>query len=274
MDSGMTLWCDQRYSVDGIELAWGEVGNGKPLVLVHGWTGSAHDFTLRIHELSRDRRVLAIDHRGHGHSASAAHLQSHSIARLAADLEAWADDVIGEPFDLLGHSMGGRVVIDYALARPEMLRSLILMDTTAWRMDVGNPKLEGWLANVSDAKFREYLLRDDLSDEAIAIRSAVPATWLLENTANKERVDPMGARALGLEIFTTDPRTAERLGEITCPVTVIVGENDHPFVDHAPRLVDALPNGVSTQIDGAWHSPQLTHPEQWLAAVRAHLGRI
>jgi len=108
----MTVWCDQRYSVDGIELAWGEVGSGKPLVLVHGWTGSAHDFTLRMHELGSDRRVLAIDHRGHGHSTSAAHPESYSIARLAADLEAWADDVIGEPFDLLGHSMGGRVVID------------------------------------------------------------------------------------------------------------------------------------------------------------------
>jgi len=272
----MTVWCDQRYSVDGIDLAWGEVGSGsgKPLVLVHGWTGSAHDFTLRMHELSSDRRVLAIDHRGHGHSTAAARSESYSIARLAADLEAWADDVIGEPFDLLGHSMGGRVVIDYALARPDMLRSLILMDTTAWRMDVGNPKLEGWLTNVSDAKFREYLLREELDDEAVAIRSTLPTAWLDENTANKHRVDPVGARALGLEIFTIEPQSSDRLGEITCPVTVIAGEHDHPFVDHAPRLVGALPNGQFTQINGAWHSPQLTHPEPWLAAVRAHLRRI
>ena len=57
MDVVMTVWCDQRYSVDGIELAWGEVGSGKPLVLVHGWTGSAHDFTLRMRELSTDRPI-------------------------------------------------------------------------------------------------------------------------------------------------------------------------------------------------------------------------
>jgi pimeloyl-ACP methyl ester carboxylesterase len=54
---------------------------------------------------------------------------------------------------------------------------------------------------------------------------------------------------------------------------VLVGENDHPFVDRAPELAADLPNGRLVVIDGAYHSPQLTHSDEWLAAVAEHLAR-
>jgi pimeloyl-ACP methyl ester carboxylesterase len=268
----MTTWCDQRFSVDGVELAWGERGSGRPLVLVHGWTGSAHDFTLHIDELSKHRHVFALDHRGHGDSTNTGVADSYTIARLAADLEAWAEAVIGEPFDLLGHSMGGRVVIDFALKRADLVNSLILMDTTAWRMNIDLP-VEEWLAKMSDADICSYLTTEANNPEDIAIRAAVPSQWLDDNMGGKRAVDPIAARQLGFEIFATDPPNAERLAEIACPVTVIVGELDHPFIDHAPALTAGVANGLLTVIPGAWHSPQLTHPTKWLAAVNQHLIR-
>jgi pimeloyl-ACP methyl ester carboxylesterase len=273
----MTTWCDQRCSVDataGVELAWGERGQGRPLVLVHGWTGSAHDFTLHTQALSAHRRVLAIDHRGHGHSTNTDNAGSYSVERLALDLQTWADTVVGEPFDLLGHSMGGRVVLELALARPDLVRSLILMDTTAWRMDIGMPNLERWLTSSSDDDIRNYLLTPENKPEDIAIRAAVPPGWIADNMANKAGVDPKAARQLGLQIFTEESQTGDRLHEITCPVTVIAGEFDHPFIDHAPALANGVAHGRLTVIDGAWHSPQLTHPEAWRAAVNDHLSRV
>ena len=270
----MTSWCDQRFAVDGIDLAWGERGGGRPFVLVHGWTGSAHDFTLHIPALSTERRVLAIDHRGHGHSTNTGDPASYDIAHLVADLTAWANDVIGESFDLLGHSMGGRVALEFTLANPALVRSLILMDTTAWRMDVGVPTLETWLTNVSDADLSAYLQLPGTDPEALAIAAAVPAQWAADNAANKLTVDPAAARQLGLEIFTIEPHIADRLAEITCPVTVIAGEHDQPFVDHAPALAAGVANGRLVIIPGAWHSPQLTHPEVWLKTVREHLDRV
>ncbi len=270
----MTTWCGERFAVDGIELAWGERGNGRPFVLVHGWTGSAHDFTLHRDALSTDRRVLAIDHRGHGHSTNTDDPATYSIAHLVADLCAWADAVIGEPFDLLGHSMGGRVALEFTLANPDAVRSLIAMDTTALRMDIGVPTLEAWLTNVSDADLHAYLQMPATDAEAAAIAAAVPASWAADNALNKQSVDPVAARQLGLEIFTMEPQIAGRLDEITCPVTVIAGEHDHPFVDHAPALAAAVADGRLVIIPGAWHSPQLTHPELWLKTVREHLDRV
>ena len=62
--------------------------------------------------------------------------------------------------------------------------------------------------------------------------------------------------------------------EISCPVTVIVGEHDHPLVDQAPALSAEVADGRLVIIDGAYHSPQLTHPDEWRAAVEAHLTRV
>jgi pimeloyl-ACP methyl ester carboxylesterase len=51
-----------------------------------------------------------------------------------------------------------------------------------------------------------------------------------------------------------------------------VGEHDHPLVDQAPDLAAAVAEGRLTVIPGAYHSPQLTHADEWRAAVEAHLA--
>ena len=86
--------------------------------------------------------------------------------------------------------------------------------------------------------------------------------------------DPYALKALGTEIFAGGTQwIRDRLGEITCPVTVLVGEHDHPFVDQAPDLAREANGGALEVIKGAYHSPQLTHSTEWTAAVQAHLAR-
>ena len=111
----------------GVDLAWSERGrapSGTPtLVLCHGYTGSSHDFALQVDALAADRRVLTLDHRGHGHSTKTGHARRlHHRAALGRPgrlLEAEGEG----PVDLLGHSMGGRVVMGAGAgpARPRAL---------------------------------------------------------------------------------------------------------------------------------------------------------
>jgi len=53
---------------------------------------------------------------------------------------------------------------------------------------------------------------------------------------------------------------------------VVVGQHDHPLVDQAPELAAGVADGRLSVIEGAYHSPQLTHGAPWLAAVEAHLA--
>ena len=130
----MTLTDASRtLPVNGVDLAWSEHGTGgTTLVLCHGFTGSSYDFALEVDALATRRRVVTLDQRGHGHSTKTGTLAGYTIQQLASDLAGFLDAVGGGPVDLLGHSMGGRVAVTLVLERPELVRSLILMDTSAW----------------------------------------------------------------------------------------------------------------------------------------------
>ena len=100
------------------------------LLLVHGFTGSRDDFREQMPPPSRRSdarsRSTSADTAAPPTPAIAAH---YTLEQLVADLASFADALAPDPFDLLGHSMGGMVALRYALAHPERVASLILMDT-------------------------------------------------------------------------------------------------------------------------------------------------
>lgn len=270
----------RRFTVDGIELAWDRwdhaVG-GVPLVLCHGFSGSSHDFALHIEPLAAQRPVITVDHRGHGRSPNLGDTARYSIDRIAADLIALVEHEVGGPVDLLGHSMGGAVSLRVTLQRPDLVRSLILMDTSGWSFrpldeDVA-ALMSAFMATYDPAGgLPDY--RDPNNPEEPLITAATPSAWQAVKDEMAAAFDPYAFTALGRELF--DPVAAsvrDRLGEIACPTTVIVGEHDHPFVDQAEELAESVQDGMLIVIPGAYHSPQLTHPADWAGAVQQHLAR-
>ena len=274
----MTHELTRTFDVDGFSLAWDEwgSGDGPPLVLIHGFSGSAHDFDLHIDALAADRRVLAIDHRGHGRSTNSLDEATYTIDHILDDVIAWLAASVDGPVDLLGHSMGGRVALRFALSCREMLHSMILMDTTAWSFAVDDPEvLEMITGYFSSLGPDSTMGQPPESPETSLIAAATPRDWQLRKSALSAAFDPMAAKALGLALFGDTLQPVDHLlGDIDAPVTVIAGEHDHPYVDHAPALAEGVVRGELSVIEGAYHSPQLTHPAQWLAAVRSHLERV
>ncbi|MHB8665373.1 MAG: alpha/beta fold hydrolase [Acidimicrobiales bacterium] len=269
----------RRFAVNGVELAWDRWGDqtpAMPLLLCHGFSGSAHDFALQIDALAADRPVIALDHRGHGRSTKTHDATTYTIDQIVADLVALVDAEVPGPIDLLGHSMGGAVALRVTLARPDLARSLILMDTSAWSFRSVDPKVSDMLTSF----FATFDPADGLpditglkSDEDELIAERTPASWQARKDELAAAFDPYALQALGEQLFAGDVSVRDRLGEIACPVTVIAGANDRPFVDQADALAAEVADGRSAIIDGAYHSPQLTHPDEWRGAVLAHLAR-
>jgi pimeloyl-ACP methyl ester carboxylesterase len=271
--------------VNDVELAWFERGEspaGTPaLVLVHGFTGSSHDYTLNLEALAEDRRVVLLDQRGHGHSTKTRHLEGYAIDQLVADLAAFLDAVGGGPVDLLGHSMGGRVAMGLVLSHPELVSSLVLMDTSGWSFvppdDGIRALLRAWIEAFDPTKGMPESLSMGGPEDGL-IEERTPAAWQEEKDAIFSGMDPYAVKALGMALMAEIADGAEtslrpQLPSIACPTTVMAGEHDHPLVDQAPELASLVADGRLTIISGAYHSPQLTHPDQWTAAVQAHLAR-
>jgi len=272
----------QSLHVNGVDLAWSARGRtleGTPaFVLVHGFTGSSHDFALEVDALATQRRVVTLDQRGHGHSSKAGALDGYTIEQLVADLAGFLEAVGDGPVDLLGHSMGGRVALGLVLSRPDLVRSLILMDTSAWSFMPPDEALRTMVSTYITDFDPSQGMPTTLSfggPEDVLIEAAVPAAWQKEKEAIFAGMDAYAVKAFGMALMAdvADGETSLRadLPSVTCPTTVIVGEHDHPLVDQAPDLASEVADGRLSVIEGAYHSPQLTHPDLWRAAVEEHL---
>jgi pimeloyl-ACP methyl ester carboxylesterase len=269
----------ERLGVNGVELSWSEfgAGPGSTLVLCHGYTGSSHDFALEAQALAATRRVVTLDQRGHGLSTKLGTVDGYSIDQLVADLIAFIEVVGQGPVDLVGHSMGGMVSLGVVLARPDLVNSLILMDTSAWSFIPSDPVIgklvNDFMAGFDPARGVPSTLSMGGPEQAM-IDAVVPVEWQATKDTHYSGMDAYAIKALGTAILGSEGVTSvrDRLGEISCPTTVLVGEHDHPLVDQAPELAAEVAHGHLTVIPGAYHSPQLTHPQEWRAAIEAHLA--
>jgi pimeloyl-ACP methyl ester carboxylesterase len=120
----------QRFEHEGVEIAFLDEGEGEPIVLVHGFASNAHMNWVHpgwVTTLTRaGRRVIALDNRGHGGSSKLYDPGAYHSARMADDVRALLDHLALGAADLMGYSMGARIVAFFALAHGQRLRRAIL----------------------------------------------------------------------------------------------------------------------------------------------------
>ncbi|MCP5059939.1 MAG: alpha/beta hydrolase [bacterium] len=274
--------------IDGVEIAHEEAGSengtnsGIPLVLMHGYTGYWKDFEGQIPALANERRVLLPDLPGHGESGRLPAGQ-YSLERMAELMAEWLVAVDAVPCHLLGHSMGGMIVLRMALAHPERIASLVLMDTSAARLgfiqtefldtavrvarEAGMPALASILrARANDDPERSQ------ADRRIEKEWGTERFWSWRGE-RMEAMDPEAYASFGHAM--AEARSFEdRLGEITCPTLVMVGAEDEPFLAPSEVLASEIPGAVLATLPGAAHQPQNESAVAWLEALELHLDRI
>jgi 2-succinyl-6-hydroxy-2,4-cyclohexadiene-1-carboxylate synthase len=275
----MTRVVTRRVAINGIEVAYSEAGEGgRPLVLVHGFTGHRDDFIERLPELALDGRVLAPDLRGHGDATHTGRAETFSFEQLVDDLRAFLDALAIERCDLLGHSLGGMVVLRFVLAYPKRVASLVLMNTAPFSPDGFLPEVFAKAGEIAIAKGMARL--QDLV--AAAARNAdTPADrqvekWAARYWAHHERryiaMDPVAYGALGAEMVG-QASIEGRLGEITCPTTVLVGANDSNFLRGADVMAAAIPAARRRTFPDAGHHPHMENAKAWSEALHEHRSR-
>jgi pimeloyl-ACP methyl ester carboxylesterase len=273
----------KRVRVDDIEIAYEEWGAGeRPLLLVHGFTGSRDDWREVLPALGECGRTLAPDLRGHGDTTNPGDASAYGFERLVADLAGLLDAAGIERCDLLGHSLGGMVSLRFALAHPERVASLVLMDTSPRpvRQEM-RPVFEAGakLAREAGMSALFEVLRQQAAEDperAASMRHLVralgeEAVWR-RMRAKLEAMDPEAFAALGL-LLTEHDDLEQRLAEIRVPTLVLVGAEDEPFLEPAETLARAIADARHQVIPDAAHSPQLANSAVWLEAVIDHLER-
>jgi pimeloyl-ACP methyl ester carboxylesterase len=231
---------------DGLRLAYRETGEGRPLILIHGYTGSALMF-LRAGMAGRiaasGYRVILPDLRGHGESARPHDPAAYPPDALADDGLALVDHLGLTDYDLAGYSLGGRTVIQ-----------MLARGATPRRAVAGGQGLEAILHTAGRGGQYRRIFSGFGTFEPGSPEQA------MEDSVTDSGGDPV-ALTLVLDTFTDTP--AGGLAAITVPTLIVTGERDR-HNDTAPALASALPAGQYQMLPGD-HGTAIPHFEAALA---------
>jgi branched-chain amino acid transport system permease protein len=201
-----------------VRLQYFEHGTGpEVLVLVHGYQSSGRIWQLMQEALDPARfRTIAISNRGAGDSDRTPSEADYSVESFASDLYAAVQALgLGE-FTLVGHSMGGATVTQFALHHPECLKALVLLDPAP----LGGRELSAdW-----EAQLRQDFAAGRRRDNMAMDTPGVPEAFRQALAADVAR-NPI-ERALGGRRSMAALRLRQRLGELAMPVLLVGGDDD------------------------------------------------
>jgi len=273
---------NRQISIRDVSLYVDVVGDGYPLVLMHGGPSADH-WTLQSFRRCADQLTLIFyDHRCNGRSTGAP-ISTMTWENLTADADALRERLGFDKWAVLGHSFGGHVALEYALRYPDRLSHLVLLDTggdSRWARENAadllakrgySPKkvelVRRWfngeftprayypiLLRIGDAYYHHPSLR-------LTVRDLMHGEW---HTKMRPEAMIFASRHL-LKGWTV----MDRLGEITVPTLVMAGRDDFVFPPECQReLAAGIRNARLQIIERAGHNPHDEQTAEVMQAVR------
>jgi len=193
--------------VNGIKVYYEVYGEGKPIVLLHGaFMTIGMNWGQLIPELSKTRKVIAIEMQGHGHTPFSD--RKLDLANMASDVEGVMNYLKVETADVVGYSMGGSVAYELTIQNPKRVNKLVIISSTY--------KSSGWLPAVTNG-FKsmkpEFLMNTPLKTAYDAV------------APDKTKWTPFLEQMIAFVKMPFDMGDAN-IAKITSPVLLISGDND------------------------------------------------
>ncbi len=253
-------------NVNGLDYFYQERGNGPPLVLLHGFTGSSVNWQEQLLRFSVSHRVLAIDLLGHGRTSSHLAPERFAMPAVRDDLIAIFESLRLSAVNLLGYSMGGRLALYVAATRPAYLQSLIL--------ESASPGLQTTDQRLARIENDERLANEI---EAYGISAFVDRWQQLPLFASQKRIPKEKRDMLFSQRLTNSvsglanslrgmgtgrqPSLWSALDTISLPVLLLAGNLDEKYTSLARQMEAALPHAELHVFPGVGHNTHLENPD-------------
>lgn len=272
----------ERFHVDvgdGVRLHATRLGQGPPLVLLHGFTGSTESWASVRPALAGRFTTITVDLPGHGRSTSPADPARYALARFAQDLGRVLDALGIDRTALLGYSMGGRAALRFALERPERLIALVIESASP-----GIEKPAERAARIA----ADNALADEIERDGIAAfvdrwerlplwasQGALPPDTRSRLRAQRLASDRRGlANSLRGAGAGIDLPVLGTLGALAVPTLLVTGALDVPYEELARQMQRTIPGARHVSVADAGHAVHLERPEELAAVVLRFLDAV
>ena len=260
-----------------IELGAEMFGDGPPLVLLHGFTGSSAAWGDLAHRLAARRRVIAFDLPGHGASPAPRDPTDARLPQVADALVRALASLGVRDADWIGYSLGARTALHVAVAHPEAVKGLILEGGSPGIADsverAARAEADARLADAIERDGLEHFVDDWLAQPLFATQTRLPAGVRARERARRLRGSAAGyAASLRATGTGTQEPLWERLREVRARVLLVAGALDVKFCAIAHAMAAALRDARVAIVPGAGHTVHLERPEAWLDEVEPFLA--
>ncbi len=254
--------------------SWVRQGSGgRPIVLLHGFDSSVLEFRRLLPLLAQQQTTWAVDLLGFGFTERRPNLP-YSPAAILSHLRAFWEQMIAEPMILIGTSMGGATAIDFALAYPDAVQRLVLIDSVGYVSGVPPiarylfwPLDYGAVSILRSQRVRARVSAQSYQDPQLASRDAalcglLPTLMPNWYGSNITFIKSGGYRYLG-----------DRIPHITQPTLVLWGDTDRILdPQFAHRFEKDLAQGTLVWIKDCGHVPHLEKPQLTARAIQQFLA--
>ncbi len=260
------------------------IGQGYPLLLMHGGPGLDHTTLLPIRPCADQFTLIFYDHRCNGRSEGA-EVSSMTFENLTADADALRQTLGFDKWAVLGHSFGGMVALEYALRYPQHLSHLLLLDTCgdAQWVQHNAPKIlkkRGYSVAAVRAARRFYSGHMTPREVYPSLLKFAGAYFYRLKLLALAHEAVFGARPkmrpethiFGFSQLLTGWTVMDRLSEIKAPTLVLAGRHDFQFPpEHQAILADRLPNAQLELIERAGHNAPTERSAEVVEVVKRFL---
>lgn len=253
--------------LEGVSIYYEEHGAGDPLLLLHGLGSSGQDWELVAPQLAAHHRVVVPDVRGHGRSDKPP--GEYGVPLFARDIAAFCDRLGLGAVNVVGLSMGGMIAFELAVSRPDLVRSLVIVNsgpdmvprTLQFKFALGTRVL---LARLLGPRRMARILGPKLfpKPEQAELRRR------LEERIGQNDPDVYLRATRGLIGWSV----LDRLHEITCPVLALASDRDYTPPSLKEAYVARLKDARMELVRDSGHASPVDQPEQISSAILRFLS--
>jgi 2-succinyl-6-hydroxy-2,4-cyclohexadiene-1-carboxylate synthase len=254
-----------------------DVGAGPPMVLLHGFTGSARSWSYQTEAWASASRVIAPDLLGHGGSEAPSEPSRYALERQAADLVELLELLQAVPATVVGYSMGARLALTLTLLHPTVVRCLVLESPSAGIADgvararrmVADDTLAADIERDGVAAFVDRWERLPLF--ATHARLPEDVRKRLHEERRRHQAGGLAGSLRGAGQGSMSP-LHHRLAEIAVPTLVVAGALDETGVARSRVVAQGIPNATLRIVAEAGHTPHLERPASFVEVVDGFLA--